>query len=81
MTPAADPLFLLAGGPGQASTEIIAMIAPALRRIHSRRDLIFVDQRGTGASNALDCPEDEEDPLTALSGPGEQDEIVGKAVA
>ncbi|MBK9649274.1 MAG: alpha/beta hydrolase [Deltaproteobacteria bacterium] len=75
-TPAADPLFLLAGGPGQASTEIIAMIAPALRRIHSRRDLIFVDQRGTGASNALDCPEDEEDPLTALSGPSEQEEIV-----
>lgn len=68
-TPAADPLFLLAGGPGQASSEIIALIAPSLRRIHSRRDLIFVDQRGTGASNGLDCPEDEEDPLLTLSGP------------
>ncbi|MEY3211177.1 MAG: hypothetical protein RIT28_1658 [Pseudomonadota bacterium] len=74
-TPAADPLFLLAGGPGQASTEIIAMVAPALRRIHSRRDLVFVDQRGTGASNALDCPEDDEDPLLALSGPAPLEDI------
>ena len=73
--PAADPLFLLAGGPGQASTEIIALIAPALRRIHSRRDLIFVDQRGTGASNALDCPDDDKDPLLDLAGPTPVEDI------
>ena len=74
-SPAADPLFLLAGGPGQASSEIIAAVAPALRRIHSRRDLIFVDQRGTGASNALDCPEEDEDPLLALAGPTPVEDI------
>lgn len=75
-TPAADPLFLLAGGPGQASSEIIAAIAPSLRRIHSRRDLIFVDQRGTGASNALDCEDDGADPLLSLSGPSSQEETL-----
>ncbi len=71
---AGDPLFLLAGGPGQASSEIIEGLLPALKRIRERRDLVFVDQRGTGASNGLDCPEDERDPLTRMGAPIDPEE-------
>ena len=52
----ADPLFLLAGGPGQAATEAIPELAMyAFERVHRSRDLVLVDQRGTGSSNPLKC--------------------------
>lgn len=50
-----DPLFLLAGGPGQAASEAYGPMLPALSRINRRRDIVMVDQRGTGASAPLDC--------------------------
>src|SRR6266851_2989799 len=53
--PAPDPLFLLAGGPGQAATEVIPPVLGAFERIHRTRDLVMVDQRGTGSSHALAC--------------------------
>lgn len=54
--PAADPLFLLAGGPGQAASEAFPELIPvAFERVHRTRDLVLVDQRGTGASNPLRC--------------------------
>jgi pimeloyl-ACP methyl ester carboxylesterase len=59
--PAPDPLFLLAGGPGQAATEVYPSVAPYLDRIHQERDIVLVDQRGTGGSNRLDCPDLERD--------------------
>ena len=62
-TPAPDPLFLLAGGPGQAATEVFGRLLPALERIHRTRDLVLVDQRGTGKSNPLDCPPPENESL------------------
>ena len=51
-----DPLFLLAGGPGLAATTFYTGVAPVFERIHRDRDIVLVDQRGTGASNALSCP-------------------------
>jgi pimeloyl-ACP methyl ester carboxylesterase len=51
--PDADPLFPLDGGPGQAATEDLAWTASAFDRIHAERDIVLVDQRGTGGSNAL----------------------------
>jgi pimeloyl-ACP methyl ester carboxylesterase len=53
-TPASDPIFFLAGGPGQAATAIASGggFNPSLQE---DRDLVFVDQRGTGASNPLEC--------------------------
>jgi pimeloyl-ACP methyl ester carboxylesterase len=51
-----DPLFLLAGGPGLAATTFYTAVAPVFERIHRDRDIVLVDQRGTGASNALTCP-------------------------
>ncbi len=50
-----DPLFVFAGGPGQGASETIATLYPALRKIHQRRTLVFIDQRGTGQSNPLHC--------------------------
>jgi pimeloyl-ACP methyl ester carboxylesterase len=53
-----DPLFLLAGGPGLAATTFYTGVAPVFERIHRDRDIVLVDQRGTGGSNALNCPQD-----------------------
>ena len=45
----------IAGGPGQASTEFYADFAFAFDRVLRYHDIVLVDQRGTGGSNALDC--------------------------
>ena len=50
-----DPLFVLAGGPGQGAAELAPALAERWSRVRRRRDLVFVDQRGTGASNPLRC--------------------------
>jgi pimeloyl-ACP methyl ester carboxylesterase len=55
LKPAADPLFILSGGPGQAASDFYLSVAPAFTRIRRDRDLVLVDQRGTGRSNRLDC--------------------------
>ena len=54
---AADPLFVLAGGPGQAASQVIGTTMPIFAQLNARRDLVFIDQRGTGRSNRLDCPD------------------------
>ncbi len=48
---AADPLFYIPGGPGSSATEDAPYIAQDFAKIRERRDLVFVDQRGTGGSN------------------------------
>lgn len=53
--PEADPLFVLAGGPGQAATDIGRQLQAFLMRVRKKRDIIFVDQRGTGDSHPLMC--------------------------
>ncbi len=55
-----DPLFLLAGGPGQAATTLAPLVAPLLAEVREARDLVFFDQRGTGDSHPLSCEIDEE---------------------
>ena len=59
--PEPDPLFLLAGGPGQSAIEAFPTMIGLLFNIHEDRDIVLVDQRGTGESNPLRClgPEDE----------------------
>jgi pimeloyl-ACP methyl ester carboxylesterase len=52
-----DPLFVLAGGPGAAAGSFYAAVAPAFGRILRERDIVLIDQRGTGGSNALECPQ------------------------
>ncbi len=53
--PEPDPLVILAGGPGQAATEVFSFMATIFSRIHEQRDILLVDQRGTGESNPLTC--------------------------
>jgi pimeloyl-ACP methyl ester carboxylesterase len=50
-----DALFYLAGGPGSAATDEAPGFAQMLAKIREHRDLVFVDQRGTGKSNPLNC--------------------------
>jgi pimeloyl-ACP methyl ester carboxylesterase len=52
-----DAVFLLAGGPGQSAINVAGFGQAVLSRLNRRRDLVFVDQRGTGRSAPLHCPE------------------------
>jgi len=54
LNPRPDPLFVLAGGPGQAATSI-APFAAQLTDIRRDRDIVLLDQRGTGKSSPLEC--------------------------
>ena len=56
-----DPLFLIAGGPGQGTQEGFVPLLGALSGIRRERDLVLLDQRGTGKSNRMGCKLDEED--------------------
>jgi pimeloyl-ACP methyl ester carboxylesterase len=50
-----DPLVFLAGGPGQGAAQMAGDVRAIFRRVLRRRDIVLVDQRGTGKSNPLDC--------------------------
>jgi len=52
---APDPLFLIAGGPGTSAVDLYTSSAPPFDRVRRDRDIVLVDQRGTGRSNRLDC--------------------------
>ena len=52
-----DPLFALAGGPGDAATQFFAWLPAVFNEVHATRDIVLIDQRGTGDSNALTLPE------------------------
>lgn len=52
-----DAFTLLAGGPGQSALESFPAVAFAFRHIMQDHDVILVDQRGTGKSARLGCPE------------------------
>jgi hypothetical protein len=60
---ASDPVFMLAGGPGQSALETYPGIAPAFDETLKKRNVILVDQRGTGGSNRLACKDDTGDTL------------------
>lgn len=52
---APDPVVFLAGGPGQSALEAYPAAQAALRPLLTRRDVLLVEQRGTGRSNPLKC--------------------------
>src|SRR5687767_10215165 len=45
-----DPIFFFAGGPGQSAIDLAGQLTPRLQRLTNRRDLVLIDQRGTGRS-------------------------------
>ncbi len=58
-----DPVVFLAGGPGQSAINLVPMLTGRLARLQQRRDLVFVDQRGTGRSAPLECAEERHLPV------------------
>lgn len=65
--PESLPLFVLAGGPGQAASEMAVLISGPLSSVNQTSDVLFVDRRGTGQSNAWQCDlGDEQTDLDAM---------------
>lgn len=52
---APDPVFFISGGPGQSASDGWFAMQGAFARVRRERDIVLVDQRGTGKSNPLTC--------------------------
>jgi pimeloyl-ACP methyl ester carboxylesterase len=76
-----DPIVVFAGGPGQGAVALASQVMPLFTRLNDTRDVVFLDQRGTGSSNPLDCPEEEEQPLQALFEDALPEKVVVKCLA
>lgn len=63
-----DPVFLLAGGPGQSAIDVAPQTMPLFSRLNNRRDIVFVDQRGTGRSAPLSCADPARETLAEQAG-------------
>ena len=65
--PEPDPLVILVGGPGQAASEDGVALAQLFAEVRQDRDILLVDQRGTGRLSPFDCRfgADEEEPFEA----------------
>ena len=75
-----DPVFLFAGGPGQAATELAREALAILGGLNNKRDLVLIDQRGTGKSNGLYC-RFPEDTSTEMADPAKRDALSREAIA
>ncbi len=60
LNPATDPVVPLAGGPGQGAVQFYSAYAVAFEPTRRNRDILLVDQRGTGESSPMDCPVEDE---------------------
>jgi pimeloyl-ACP methyl ester carboxylesterase len=60
LEPEPDPFVPIAGGPGQASTAFYAAYSDAFEMVRRNRDIVLIDQRGTGQSAPMECESDEE---------------------
>ncbi len=60
-TAEASAFTFIAGGPGQSSTEGYTSLRGAFERVRRERDILLVDQRGTGRSNRQNCDSDDMD--------------------
>jgi len=67
-----DPVFLLAGGPGQSAIDVAPSVLPLFTRLNNRRDIVFVDQRGTGRSAPLNCEDTRTQSVASQSDPQQQ---------
>ncbi|MBK9573950.1 MAG: alpha/beta hydrolase [Rhodoferax sp.] len=76
-----DPVFVLAGGPGQSAISVAPMVVQQMSRLGNRRDLVFVDQRGTGKSAPLMCAEDRTGSLAQQIDPQRRDALLRQCLA
>ena len=77
----ADPVFLLAGGPGQSAVAVAAPTMALFSRLNNRRDIVFVDQRGTGGSAPLQCQDPEHETLAEQADPERQVRLASQCKA
>ena len=61
-----DPLVLFAGGPGQSAISLAPLVRQVFRKANQKRDVVFIDQRGIGASHPLECEEPDDEALLGL---------------
>jgi pimeloyl-ACP methyl ester carboxylesterase len=60
LEPEPDPLVPIAGGPGQSTVFFYASLYTAFERVRRDRDILLIDQRGTGDSASLTCAVDDD---------------------
>ena len=60
LSPEPDPVVPIAGGPGQGSVEFYLLVRNPFEPLRRDRDILLIDQRGTGESSRMDCPLDDE---------------------
>lgn len=53
-----EALLAIAGGPGQSAIENAASFDQIFSKVRQQRDILLIDQRGTGQSNLLQCSGD-----------------------
>lgn len=63
LEPATDPIVPIAGGPGQGTVDFYAGSFSAFEMLRRERDILLVDQRGTGQSAPMNCSVADEDPI------------------
>ena len=59
LTPRPDPVVPIAGGPGQGSVQAYTANSWAFEEVRRNRDILLIDQRGTGESATMDCEFDD----------------------
>jgi len=60
LEPEPDPFVPIAGGPGQSTIEFYAGYATAFEAVRRSRDIVLLDQRGTGRSATMACDTDDD---------------------
>ena len=65
--PLPDPIFFLAGGPGQSAVSTGPYVFRQLTKLRRDRDIVLVDQRGTGGSNSMACDAEFDDAMFTLT--------------
>jgi pimeloyl-ACP methyl ester carboxylesterase len=76
-----DPIVIMAGGPGQGAVALAPQVMPLFARLNDSRDIVFIDQRGTGSSNPLDCDDEAEQPLQSLFEDALPERLVARCLA
>lgn len=80
-TPLPDPIVLIQGGPGGSSIDLYLSMRGALTGLRRNRDVIVMDQRGTGRSmQGLSC-ESPEDVDFEIAGPELMRELLDDCLA
>jgi pimeloyl-ACP methyl ester carboxylesterase len=79
--PRPDPLLLISGGPGQSTVDFYLQLRGAFELARRDRDIILVDQRGTGRSAEGFACEVPDDLSLDTAGPDELNRVIDACVA